>query len=380
MDVAPEAWIALNVKQSYFARFMMITDQFEHTTELLQSRSPAKHRLALLVVDSLAESLLIRHAELVFATEDSTVSKRRRYTQTEREKIDRRFASKVEIGKLDALKPHWPQVGAVLDEHDASMFLAGHAYRNAVRHQDAHNPVAIPIIARMYAAAVGRAFVRSTPARVGSSPEPGIQALERFGYMPDGWFDKGETMFWPRKAAETVVSFLMPAIAQDRTTAAEALSEDLLARSELAKGLLDSLRDDGLPDAEIASMVRWHDFWEQNQGDPELVRLAEILSEAMSDTKPWDEETAAYYRSVDEAQGRRLAELHDAFEPTVDIDSFPDIEGLVRRLTKAQTDSALAGRYRDLDRKLLVLEETVEATAISWDRHVDQLVDEARGE
>jgi hypothetical protein len=95
-------------------------------------------------LDNLASLILNAHAERVFASgEGSRSHKRKRYSHRERRKILGDFNRMLTVAMVDTGGPPWRSVSAILDESDAAVMRVAHSYRNAVYHQDRHNPALI---------------------------------------------------------------------------------------------------------------------------------------------------------------------------------------------------------------------------------------------
>ncbi len=144
-------------------RFLLFVEQLEQAIDLLESGRVARQRMALVALDTLAEGVLFRHMETVFlASDESTWVEHRTFPARERRAAHERFNKRVAIAaeKLESVPPvYYPE--RILDEHDAVVFRVAHHYRNPVYHEDRHNPTLIHPVGRLYAQAVGRAFVRS---------------------------------------------------------------------------------------------------------------------------------------------------------------------------------------------------------------------------
>jgi hypothetical protein len=90
----------------------------------------------------------------------------------------------------------------ILDTHDSVVVRVAHHYRNPIYHQDRHNPTLIHPVGRLYAQAVGRAFIRSH--RQGwavSSPAVFMEEIARIG-----WQNSDPGLLDPRQAPTTAAA------------------------------------------------------------------------------------------------------------------------------------------------------------------------------
>jgi hypothetical protein len=79
-------------------RFVTFAEQLDVAADLVQADTLPKARMALVAVDNLADLLLHRHAERVFAaSERSWWHDHKRFTRVERERIHKDFRSLLKI-------------------------------------------------------------------------------------------------------------------------------------------------------------------------------------------------------------------------------------------------------------------------------------------
>src|SRR4051812_1422288 len=87
-------------------RFLVFCEQLEVAAELLETRTLARARAALVAVDNLADLLLHAHAERVFASgEGSAWMERKRWSARERKRIRGDFNKLVSIAETDNAAP-----------------------------------------------------------------------------------------------------------------------------------------------------------------------------------------------------------------------------------------------------------------------------------
>ncbi len=147
--------------------------------------------------------------------------------------------------------------------------------------------------------------------------------------------------------------------------------------------LIGALQRD-LDDGRVAELIEGAQHWAQHRGDEELHRLAreEQIIENEADALEEDEHDDALLRRKAKnllAQLKRRDELSRETEIRVDLTTVGSLRNRFGRLTEKSGIAALLDSYRQLDELLEVLETTVEWAFDSWDRSVQQAIDEARG-
>jgi hypothetical protein len=165
-------------------RVLVFAEQLGVAADLLASESLAKTRMALVAVDNLADLLLHRHADRVFASgEGSWWYRRKRYTQQERREIRQDFNRQVTLATRRADAPWGGAVEPIIPEPETAIWRVAHTYRNGVYHEDRHNAALIAPLAALYLDVVGRAFYRAYRPGDGIGVSPArVAELQHFGY------------------------------------------------------------------------------------------------------------------------------------------------------------------------------------------------------
>jgi hypothetical protein len=370
-------------------RFMLFVEQLEEAREALRVGTIVKSRMAIILLDNLASILLLSHARRLFdASEGSWWMKMRRFSAKERNRIENDFSRQVTLAAAPSDAPRFAQPDQLLDPADAAILRIAHQYRNPIYHEDRHNPALLPVLGRLYLAAVARAFSRSYPsAGVGGSRiEERVAPLRRFGIDPLAQGEFGGGSFWHGAVAEALVPKLTAGLEVDLAEARTVLADDLRIRAQTARESLEHLLEDGLEPDRLLSIIRWSQFWDEHGADEELLaldeeRLGPLRTDlagppcAPSITEP---ERAA----MDDAERRylaRLRELQDSFHPRVTLETLPRTEGAADRLVEAGSMMSLLQRYRDLDVDLTRFEDCVDEAVWAWDRMVQEQIDLMRG-
>jgi hypothetical protein len=162
-------------------------EQLDGIRELLRTGSPVKARMALVLLDGLADAMLFRRLEQLYEASEEPFLKHRmpRYSTRDRNIARQRFNRRVEIARRVTEVDRWVRDGAALiDEADAAVLKVGHSYRNDAYHEDVHNEFVVASTARVLFAAVARlvAAMQRPGVRVGSISTRQIEQLAAWGY------------------------------------------------------------------------------------------------------------------------------------------------------------------------------------------------------
>ena len=108
-------------------------EQLEAIRDLLLANSPVKDRMALILLDALADALLFRRLEQIYeATEEPFLRhKMPRFSRQDRFVARQRFNRRVEIARQATELDRWVGDGEeLITESDAAILKVGHSYRN----------------------------------------------------------------------------------------------------------------------------------------------------------------------------------------------------------------------------------------------------------
>ena len=156
-------------------QFRITLQQLEIARELVLARGETGCRVSLILLDNVAETILCRIIQSEFESDDFTRAVvPERYSSKARHQIERVFADKLHaVAKARRLP-----IAVV------TTLLVLHAYRNVAYHRDTHNPVVLPLLARVALIAVADLFARTRAgiriSGVGGHQAP-IEWLERYG-------------------------------------------------------------------------------------------------------------------------------------------------------------------------------------------------------
>lgn len=365
---------SMNEEPSEYAAFLA---ELQHAADLLMEGGSAQERMALAIVDSLAERLLYHHAQRCFSAGDTGFGiLTDPFPADRRAKILSDFRKRVQLALTD--EEFFVLVSPLLDELDAEIFRLAHDYRGPSYHRGDHNPALAGPLGRLYVQAVGRAFTRAMGDSLGSFSPDEVRELERYRAL-------GTSAFSPRHATGPIVENLTEQMTVDRKDLAKQLYADTEQRLKAVERVIESLRQD-LNDERIGDLVEGAQYWAKHRGDEELHRLAReeqgLENEAedqLDDEEELDDELKRQFVENKLAQIARMEELKDETDIRVDLDTINSLRQRITQFASKATIASLLHAYRQVDELLEVLETSVEWVLYTWDRSVQQAVDEARG-
>jgi hypothetical protein len=370
-------------------RFLLFVEQLEEAREQLLAGTVVKSRMAIILLDNLASILLLADARGLFdASEGSWWMKMRRFPGKERRRIENDFSRQVTLAATDFDAPIFARPERLLDDGDAATMRIAHQYRNPIYHEDRHNPALLPLLGRLYLAAVARAFAQSYPSMGVGFPgiEQRVAPLQRFGIDPLDVEEFGGRSFWHGAVAKALVPKLTADLQVDLAEARGVLADDLRLRTETARESLQDLLSDGMEPDRLLFIFRWSQFWEEHGADEGLLALdEERLGPLRADLKdgprraPISDSQRASMEEAEQRYIRRIRDLQHDFQPRVTLETLPKTEAAAGRLARARSMTALLQRYRDLDLDLNRFETCVDEAARAWDKLVQDEIDRRRG-
>jgi len=362
-------------------RFVTFAEQLDVAADLVQADTLPKARMALVAVDNLADLLLHRHAERVFAaSERSWWHEHRRFTRVERQRILNDFRSLLKIAG-QSWDMAWERIEVVVPAEESPILRIGRGYRNAVYHEDRHNAALIQPLTILYMQAVGRAFSRFyRPGPAWSATTDQVAPLDAFGYsLPDR--ELGGRMFEFRGAAETVTEAITGRFDVPLAPLRTWLAEDLVARTLRLARIAVGLLEEGMPDERFEFAFNWALFWDACGADPEAMKLQarrEELSPALGRSDEHAPSERELREQVNQEYIERWHKLKREFKPPVRWYDIPQVGKPAGRLAASKSVPSLLQRYEVLDREVNYLEDGISGAIGSWGAMVSDAEDEAR--
>ena len=353
--------------------FTAFLAELQHAADLLMEGGIAQERMALAIVDSLAERLLYQHAQRCFSVGDTGVGiLTDPFPADRRAKILGDFRKRVQLALVD--EEFFVFISPLLDDLDAEIFRLAHDYRGPSYHRGEHNPALAGPLGRLYVQAVGRALTRAMGDSFWSFSPDSVKALERYGAL-------GTRAFSPSSDTGPVVESLTGQMTVDRGDLARRLYADTAKRLKAVEGVIESLRRD-LDEEMIGNLIEGAQHWAAHRGDKELHQLAreeQGLKNEAEEQEELDEELKQRIIENKLAQIERMEELKDETDIRVDLGTINSLRQRIGQFAGKETIASLLHAYQQVDDLLEVLETAAEWVQYSWERSVEQAVDEARG-
>jgi hypothetical protein len=226
-------------------QFRITLQQLEICRELVLNRAETGSRVALILLDNVSETICYRMIRSEFERDDfrrSVVPER--YPPKRRREIERTFVAKVETVRKAHRLP-----GQV-----ATTLLILHSYRNAAYHRDTHNPVVVPLLARIALVAVADLFART---------RGGIQISATGGYRsPIDWlqlYGYHNTFVNFEEAARSVARQLKKKVRPTFPKLVEGFMADIASRVAAIRQVIAlHMRVPNV--SEIDRMLKWFEF------------------------------------------------------------------------------------------------------------------------
>lgn len=347
--------------------------ELRHAVDLLTEGGIAQERMALAVADSLAERLLYQHAQRCFSAGDARIGiLTDPFPAGRRAKILGGFGRRVQLALTD--EEFFVFVSPLLDDFDADIFRLAHDYRGPSYHRGEHNPALAGPLGRLYAQAVGRAFTRAMGDSLSAFSSDAVTELEQYRGHEAGSFS-------PRHETGSIVEGITDQMTVDRRDLARQLSADGDRRLAAVDRVIESLRRD-LTEEMIDELIQGAQHWAEHRGDEELHLLSremQGLENEAGDQEELDDELKQKIVENRMAEFARMEELKSKTNIRVNLSTIGSLRRRLAQFASKATVASLVHAYRQVDDLLQVLETSVEWVQYSWERSVEQAVEEARG-
>lgn len=342
--------------------------ELQHAVDLLTEGGVVAERMALTITDSLAERLLYQHAQRCFSAADGKVGILvDPFPAERRARILGDFRKRVQLALAD--EKFFVFISPLLDEPDADIFRLAHDYRGPSYHRGEHNAALAGPLGWLYVQAVGRAFVRAMDHAFSTFDPEAVRELDRYR-------EEGGRLSPSHESARLVEAIVSPR-AVDRRELARQLRLDVESRLTSVEGLRRDLDEERLEELIAAAQ-----HWAEHRGDEKLHTLArerQALENEAEQQEEIGEELAEEILANELAQYERMQELKETTTIRVDLGSPAMIRRRAAGFSGKTSVAALVHAYIEADDLLTELESAVEWVHYSWERSVEQAVDEARG-
>jgi hypothetical protein len=342
-----------------FEKLREYCEGLELAANLIRENSPQKVRVAFILLHNIAEILMYRIAEKAF---DSDEFRSRvmppQFSRTLKRKVRREFPEQIRFLLSQ---------GVLSGEEGATLQIA-HDYRTPAFHRDDHNPRALQALACLLYAPLSTLFDKAAKGRGASCSDENGAWLETYGLKP-----RGTVMF--DALSVLLVTAIRDTIPLQFEDIRSILRTDLTERIAVAERnmapehSLGGMAEDWA--GAMSDAMFWDDFDEQAAA-PEYWALIWKMG-AGEKVVPED-----YLRAEADFNAER-AKQRAAFVPVFELRKLPELKAAVAALDSITTPSKLAGDYREIDTKLVWLEDAIEEVHISVDYAIQHAIDVARG-
>lgn len=372
--------------ESDLERFALVAEQLAVCRELLSSGSVPKARMAIILLDQLADALIFRRCDLAYSIWEDRAWMRQhhpRYGRAEKRRATRNFERRIEIAQaLDQHCPGDPEDPMIRDG-DAAILRITHRYRNLAHHRDRHNPQVVPVLARVLFRAVVDMWVRGY--RRGSAVgHSGIKArlaevgIEGLGSSSDPDFGHPGEWLNFREDANRVRTALLPEVEIEDENVRVVLAVDLDDRiGELLSGI------DYLPDGRerVNGLVEWFQFWDTHGADDELIEseaARDVVGRLVAEGESRRAEIEAEATAANARYFARLETLRREWNPKPATEVIANANEATEKLMEALTLEESLLLYEPVDRGLDGVERVIRDAIHQFDEWVNMQVHDMR--
>lgn len=331
-------------------KFREYVEALEVAREFLEAGTPARIRLALILLDNTAEILMYRLCgELFRSDEFHSRILPPRFSKRLKMQVLWKFPEKVRLLKDED----------VLTASDAALLAAAHSYRNQAVHYDAHNPRGARAIATLLLGAAGRLLAATgRGVMVGGFRDDEAQWLRQYG-LPTGHIEFSS-------AALTITEILASRLPAGLEDVRAALSGDLSDRAEALRSFpKDHLY--GPSHADLAELLRLEEFHETFDEEAIAAEYRQATyAIAQGGTFPADD-----FHRREETYKEALKLERERFQPTITVMELGQLSHWIAQLEAANSVLDLLETYVAADRRFGVYESTLSSAARRLDNAIE---------
>lgn len=337
-------------------RYRLVIEQLEVCSDLIRSDSPNKARMAIILLDNLADILMLRYCNYKFS-EDYFYSlyQKPKYTKEQLKKAKENIHGKVEMLRSNAK--------TILTKKDETIISVCHSYRNSAQHNDEHNPQVTSAIARILFVTVSNLFVK-------------IQHKGHSSYYAGPtpkWIQKytNDKMIAYKDFASEIVKKLQKGISLSLPSLKKIILFDISSRIKQIQKKVDELPFEKAKD--FSHMLKMFEY-QQSDG-------YKALKTNTYDAKyRIESNTITYHDGFLKSGAKEQDELlRKAYKPKVTYLTYLKIKDNYKRISKEQNLDSTLRAYEKYSRPLEQLESLFEQAIDQWYQWQDLLTDIARG-
>lgn len=343
-------------------QFRISVQHLESCRDLILEGGEARYRASLILLDHVTEVILYRIINQEYERDDmfrKVIPEK--YPPKLRSRIRHSFPAKLEV---------------VASTHKLPVIVSKtltilHNYRNATYHRDKHNPVVLPVLARIALVATADLLSR-TAAGLGNRGVGGdsVEWLQRYSL--------DDSPIWFETVARTIANELKRGIRPRLATVKKAFAADVQSRLEAIRNMLGELFPSGGSE-EIDPMLKRYEFRRQR---PELestlsqeVRTLNYKIAAGHGDEVTREESEAAETEFQTAYEKQF----NKFKTRCRYTDLGNIEDQLTSLRNEKNFRAALARYSTLDELLTSFEQSTYRCYVEAEWAGEMLADIERG-
>ncbi len=344
-------------------QFRITVQHLESCRDLILEGGEARYRASLILLDHVSEVILYRI--IIEEYEQDDMLRKvipEKYPPKLRNQIKHSFPSKLEV----VTKTH--KLPVIVSKTLTIL----HNYRNATYHRDKHNPVVLPILARIALVATADLFARTAAGfgNRGIGGQDDVEWLGRYGLS--------DSLIWFETVARAIANELKRNVRPRLATVKKAFVADVQTRLEAVRKMLGELFPSG-DSKEIDRMLKRYEFQRQR---PELKstlskKIRTLNYEIAAGHE--GEVTREEYVAAETEFATAYEMQFEKFNPTC---RYRDLECIRDQLEPLGNDvnfrTALV-RYSNLDKHLTSVEQSTYRCYIEMEWAAEMQADIARG-
>jgi hypothetical protein len=298
-------------------RYHLAVEQLEVCSELIKSASANKARMAIILLDNLADNLMLRYCNYKFSEDDFlSLYLKPNYTKQEVRDAKENIHGKVKILRKNAK--------SILTKKDEIVISICHTYRNSAQHNDEHNPQITNAMARVLFGVVSNLFVKI---------QHSGNAVYYVGQTPK-WIQRytTNTKIVYKEFALEIVSKLQKGISLTLPALKKILVSDIGLR---VKKINEDVSELPLKNAkDLSHMLKMFEYQRSKE-------YKELEANAFDAKYRIESNTITYHDGFLKSKKQHQDKvLRDAFRPNVTFQTFQEIKG--RHLTMLKEKDLLS--------------------------------------
>lgn len=343
-------------------QFRITVQHLESCRDLVIEGGEARCRAALILLDHVSEVILYRIINQEYERDDmfrKVIPEK--YPPKLRSEIRHSFRSKLEVVN----KTH--KLPVIVSR--ALIIL--HEYRNATYHHDKHNPVVLPVLARIAFVATADLFAR-TAAGFGNRGFGGrdVEWLQRYGLS--------DSPIWFETVARAIANELKRDVRPRLAIVKKAFVADVQTRLEAIRKMLGEVFP-SWGSEEIDRMLKHYEFRRKH---PELESTLSKDVRALNykiAAGHGDEVTRNDYEAAETQFLTSYEKRFEKFKPSCQNTDLDRVQGQLEPLSSEKNFRAALARYSTLDKLLTSFEQSTYRCYVEMEWAADMQADIARG-